>query len=328
MSDLSEERTDGRLYAELVEDLVFSHPLLSLYLDPEFGEKPDLPPVKIMQAAYLVCLLQNWEGDDIAKKRIRQHRFTTLLSIARDIGFSSMNHNIRSLDPVSWESFVEREQAIRTFTYIFLLDSAFLIFNNTPPKIMLQELEVELTCSEDIFQAETSEACQALWQLSSINVATQDNFTLASAIEAFTRSAINPITNLPSRLSTLNLFAIISGFHTILFQHRTLFAYPLTSLEQIRLAIERWKVVWEQRAENNPTILYHTSKSWQRVGFIGHADEYAALALAQLDNLETQRASGAPKLGNPGVQASLERLDDTSMSQITNLMLNLAVATD
>jgi hypothetical protein len=81
MSDVKDERMKGRLYAELVEKLVFSHPLLSLYSNCNVVDDKDLSPAKVMQAAYLMCLLQNWEGDDAAKKRIRQYRFITLIAV-------------------------------------------------------------------------------------------------------------------------------------------------------------------------------------------------------------------------------------------------------
>jgi hypothetical protein len=81
MSDDKDERLKGKLYAELVEKLVFSHHLLSLYSNSNVVDDKDLSPVKVMQAAYLMCLLQSWEGDDAAKKRIRQYRFITLIAV-------------------------------------------------------------------------------------------------------------------------------------------------------------------------------------------------------------------------------------------------------
>lgn len=41
----------------------------------------------------------------------------------------------------------------RTFTYAFLLDSAFVIFHNSVPRMVLQEMAVDLTCPEELFQA-------------------------------------------------------------------------------------------------------------------------------------------------------------------------------
>lgn len=37
--------------------------------------------VQSLQAAYMVCLYQNWEGNDSSKSRIRRYRFATLVSV-------------------------------------------------------------------------------------------------------------------------------------------------------------------------------------------------------------------------------------------------------
>lgn len=82
MSDDPEERGQGKRLGEVVEQIVFSHPLLSLHLSGGHHDDLDLSPIKVMQAAYLVCLLQYWEGDDRARKRIRQYRFITLIAVS------------------------------------------------------------------------------------------------------------------------------------------------------------------------------------------------------------------------------------------------------
>jgi hypothetical protein len=38
--------------------------------------------LQALQAAYLVCLYQNWEGTDPSKRRIRRHRFSTVVSVS------------------------------------------------------------------------------------------------------------------------------------------------------------------------------------------------------------------------------------------------------
>lgn len=44
-----------------------------------------------------------------------------------------------------------------TFNHVFLLDSAFVIFHNSVPRMVLQEMTIDVTCPEDIFQASTPE---------------------------------------------------------------------------------------------------------------------------------------------------------------------------
>ena len=42
--------------------------------------------VQILQAAYLVCMYQNWEGIDTSKSRVRRHRFATVVSVSDSSG--------------------------------------------------------------------------------------------------------------------------------------------------------------------------------------------------------------------------------------------------
>jgi hypothetical protein len=37
--------------------------------------------IQALQASYVVCLYQNWEGIDASKRRIRRHRFSTVVSV-------------------------------------------------------------------------------------------------------------------------------------------------------------------------------------------------------------------------------------------------------
>ena len=77
-------------------------------------------------------------------------------------------------------------------------------------------------------------------------------------------------------------------------------------------------------------MAYHSSmlEPWQEPGFIRHAHEFAYLALARLDNLEAQREQHPNTSVHSSSKAGFERLDETSMSQVTSLMLSLAVADD
>lgn len=62
----------------------------AVFADEDFNRDPVSPfhPVRdrqkmqALQAAYMVCLYQNWEGTDASKKRIRRHRFSTVVSVS------------------------------------------------------------------------------------------------------------------------------------------------------------------------------------------------------------------------------------------------------
>jgi hypothetical protein len=38
--------------------------------------------IQALQAAYMVCLYQNWEGTDASKRRIRRYRYSTVVSVS------------------------------------------------------------------------------------------------------------------------------------------------------------------------------------------------------------------------------------------------------
>jgi hypothetical protein len=211
---------------------------------------------------------------------------------------------------------------------------------------MVQELQMDLTCPEEVFQAESADSCFNLWQFYKLGlISPWRTLSLAKAIEVIAGSDNSPSNaEFFSTMTILNLFAIISGmsyhictqllyslrtttgFHTILFQHRALFLCPPSNLGQIRLGIERWKAAWGERN----TLPHYNSPlhPWQEIGFIRHAHEFAHLALARLDDLEAQRERQQSPSVRSNSQVGFERVDETSMSQVTSLMLSLTVKDD
>lgn len=84
MSPEKTDHEDARMWFNCVEELVFT--------DEDFNSdftcqssSPIIPHrniVQAIQAAYMVCLYQNWEGSDASKRRIRRYRFATLVSVS------------------------------------------------------------------------------------------------------------------------------------------------------------------------------------------------------------------------------------------------------
>jgi hypothetical protein len=72
--------------------------------------------LQALQASYIVCLYQNWEGSDTSKRRIRRHRFSTVVSVARDIGIPMAKHleyGRQLKHEFDWHEYVVREELIR-----------------------------------------------------------------------------------------------------------------------------------------------------------------------------------------------------------------------
>lgn len=83
---MSPERSDiedARMWFNCVEELVFTDEDFNSDL-ASTGSNPTLHRniVQALQAAYMVCLYQNWEGSDASKRRIRRYRYSNLVSVS------------------------------------------------------------------------------------------------------------------------------------------------------------------------------------------------------------------------------------------------------
>jgi hypothetical protein len=86
-SCLSPDERDNEMakaWFDAVEEMVFDDD----WLDEDLGAATHSPDVtgesqrlQSLQAAYFVCLYQNWEGSDSSKARIRRHRYNTLIAV-------------------------------------------------------------------------------------------------------------------------------------------------------------------------------------------------------------------------------------------------------
>lgn len=84
MSPDMPDNEDARTWFNCVEEIVF--------IDDDFNSDAICSTsnnmsihrrkVQVLQAAYIVCLYQNWEGTDSSKSRIRRNRFATLVSVS------------------------------------------------------------------------------------------------------------------------------------------------------------------------------------------------------------------------------------------------------
>jgi len=332
----------ARIWLNCVEEIVFVD---DDFCNDEPGTDdlfPHLSKVQSLQAAYMVCLYQTWEGTTQSKSRIRRHRFGTLIAVVRDIGIENARHPSYSntdLQDFAWKDFVTREELVRVFLWVFLLDTAFVIFNNHPPRMMIKEMGMDLASNEAIFQAITAESCLKLLQKADLGC---ERMLLRSATEQLRQEQTEPLMKTAmADLGPLNLFIITSALHSLLFQYQNSFGSP-DQLVPIRRALENWKTMWKDYIELYSSTANHmpigTSQAtpenmWQRIGFVQHASEYWLLASLVLDRLcaskeqvsnhngvvqdaISQKSEPHPDLGQP----MLQKYDETSMRQVNELI--------
>jgi hypothetical protein len=91
-------------------------------------------------------------------------------------------------------------------------------------------------------------------------------------------------------------------------------------------ALNRWSAIWNTIAAK-PTNISDPAELWKVDGFMMYADEFMLLAQAHLDNalLSSKQLEGLlPSLPSTTQESidGLSTLDETSMNQVTELMLH------
>jgi len=224
---LTSERTDrdrAMLWLRAVEEWVFSDPTFcddaSESLDDD--ETDDLQVrdrLNALRAAYCIVLLYSWEGNEYQKRHARRTRFSQVIAAARVLQrrSSSTHGDLRTYLRISnaqtkWEEFILKEELIRTLTYVFLLDMGYVIFNNTPPRMVTFELNYGLACPESCFQANDLESwifSVKSWSETEIG---QTQPLVSSVLESLMKDQISTEDlKMLKQMSLLNFFTIASG---------------------------------------------------------------------------------------------------------------------
>ena len=93
------------------------------------------------------------------------------------------------------------------------MDSSFVVFNNSPPRIVVQELTFDLTCAEACFQADSPNDCFShLIDLAEDETCDSKRLLVSEAVEILCHKGLDKSnTAMFARMSILNLFTIVEG---------------------------------------------------------------------------------------------------------------------
>lgn len=103
---------------------------------------------------------------------------------------------------------------VRTLTYVFLFDAALTIFHNSPPRMVVSELRMDMVCPEACFQAESAEECLSELGRWSSSVFWCERLSVASVVRRMcqpqpqTSEDLEPVLGF-SQMGTLNLFTTV-----------------------------------------------------------------------------------------------------------------------
>jgi hypothetical protein len=260
---------------------------------------------------------------------------------------------------IDWSTFIFKEELIRwvipafdcmseeaydefrTQTFIFLLDTAFTIFHNIPPRIAISELDMSLACSEQLFQATDAKDLRSTIRENQIYCTEASGLSVCQLVQALVQQVeIRGLLDVLKSLTAVNLFTLISGksfppqrirygkltlkqaIHSVIYCQQTSFCLSASNLSTLRISLENWLEAWKARktlsdSQTSENCSLLESPSVHVEGFSRHAREYHALACAKLDRLEKDmKEATVRKLNESSVHCSMD-----SMKEVIVLML-------
>jgi hypothetical protein len=149
-----------------------------------------LAELEEIQARYFLHVLSAWHGTYQQRETTRRN-YEIVISEAKAAGLFqpftpsnpglngySISHQRGGALPASpgawcWESWVEQERRNRVMFGILLLDTAYAIFFNHPPRIQLQDVRLTLPSDDAAWEALTAEDCADALGLSGEGPATR-----------------------------------------------------------------------------------------------------------------------------------------------------------
>ncbi|KAJ5694103.1 hypothetical protein N7536_004515 [Penicillium majusculum] len=273
--------------------------------------------------------MQKWEGTNGSKIRIQRDQFTKFVSATRAMGLSRARHGYRPItsefDESEWRAWIEREEINRMCNYVFLLDSAFVIFHNSFPRMVLQEMQIDLTSPEPWFQA----SCPAdfLYAVQSNSGLSEKHLSLVDSVRRLCNDSPNQSTNFLDGASKLNLFTIATAIHGLIFhQKSSLYTLPLSD-NPLGKALDRWEVAWKsnQQQELNTGPSMDTSRTADKqYGFMHYANEFAVLARISLELSYVSPAEWSELiegLSDSSSRGAFATFDQAGMGPVGDLML-------
>lgn len=97
-------------------------------------------------------------------------------------------------------------------TYIFLIDAALTILHNSPPRMVVSELKMDVACPESCFQAESAEECGKNLRAWAVTRFWKKRISVVSVSRRVCQSMIDDdLVQEYSLLGTLNLFTMVQG---------------------------------------------------------------------------------------------------------------------
>ncbi|KAE8368572.1 hypothetical protein BDV27DRAFT_40370 [Aspergillus caelatus] len=323
---LSPRAGDGlraRMWLDTVEELVFSNEV--------FQEKPAMttttPPilegqtewkkrrVECLQMTYLICSLQKREGSINAQARSRRYRHAMMVTLVRDIGLSASHRDLELKEPSGswWRKFIVEEERIRSLLYVFCIDSAITMLHNSPPRMVVSELKMDIACPEECFQAGSATECFTALSAWKDSIFWRERLSMSSVVKWICqRSLDDHLVHEFSRMGTLNMCTLVLSLHSLIFSLQNSLIFEST-FTPVQTGLENWGRIWNKRIPEDRYTPDNPHTIWKKIGFVRYAAEFWHLARIIVARVQ----SGSL----PRTQKESSRYDHTDMVDVNGLIM-------
>ncbi|KAJ5772313.1 hypothetical protein N7520_002842 [Penicillium odoratum] len=114
-------------------------------------EADDWTKFQNFQAGFIMVAAQYWAGNQTARGRAMENRFSEVVKLARRLRLIKCRHMPHEQsDETLW---IQTECRIRTISIISLMDCAFFFFQNYPYRLSTAEMENDFPCEQSLFQS-------------------------------------------------------------------------------------------------------------------------------------------------------------------------------
>ncbi|KAJ5323467.1 hypothetical protein N7476_002067 [Penicillium atrosanguineum] len=300
LSPSNEEHETARILLDSCEELIFNHKCFTVdgAISNDVGRR-DM--IQCMQASYLVCSLQKREGNLEAQARIRRHRHASM--VAHRIGVFGLRMH-RSLGGRS----LPRKRSLFALT----------IFHNSPPRIVVSELRMDVACPEACFQADTAEECLPILRVWSGTRFWKKRLSVVSVVRRICQGPIDDaLVQEFSTLGTLNLFTLVQAIHSLMFHLHNSLVFEST-LAPVQTGLENWRRIWNERIPEDVGIPDTPDNLWKQVGFLRQASEFWHLARIIAGKIMSANQDDADEAEE---DKELSRYDHTDMGDVNDLIM-------
>ncbi|KAL2067215.1 hypothetical protein VTL71DRAFT_1639 [Oculimacula yallundae] len=297
----SKDVTQLKLLLDTIESYIFSLPGLCeeyempgrMYVKHGEDSSPEWQQYQLqeLQGAYLMIVLQYWTGNPTARTRVRQQRFPKIVHIFHILDVLTIQHSPATLinDQASFRTWIRKESFIRTATIVVMLDHAFGIFNNVPPRFQWAEIDLPFASDDRFFQISNFDEMVAKTAVPRLGMKIKDAFLILFAqddeLEILRRGNV----------TALDMQMLIHFLYTHVWAatfSNPLASLPITNIQMLvapfHLAMRNWRLLWDEIKANA------VEEEWNKLGFQRTAESYYDAVRSILDVFERREGQFPP----------------------------------